>query len=331
MALRTFVVANPLAGAGQVKKEWVRIERMLQAKLPEVDFAFTEGPDHATLLTREALRDGWEMVVAIGGDGTFNEAVNGFFEKSDAPEEFHRDEDGWVRPREAASFEPINSDAVMGLLPMGTGGDFRKSVGITEELAANIDRLGGDETRPCDVGQLVYIDHDGRLASRAFINIASCGFSGKVDKVVNNMWKGLGGPMSFQVASTWAWLRWNNQPLEILFDDDDKVTGDFFMVAVANGEYFGGGMHVAPQARIDDGKFEVVVLGDLSKWESAILMPRIYAGRHFEFEDASRREARRVQMRATGDEPVLIDLDGEQPGRLPALYQMHPGAIRLKI
>lgn len=330
MALRTFVVANPRAGAGQVEREWDRIERMLRAKLPEFDFAFTEGPNHATLLTREALRDGWEMIVAIGGDGSFNETVNGFFEKV-APDAFDRDDEGFVRKIADDPLVPINPDAVFGMLPMGTGGDFRKSVGVQGDLQENIDRLGGDETRPCDVGLITYIDHDGRLASRVFINIASCGLSGKVDRVVNNMWKGLGGPLSFRVGSSLAWVTWQNQPIVVRLDETQEISDRFLMAVVANGQYFGGGMWVAPQARTDDGKFEVVLLRDVGKLESATLMTKIYKARHFDFDTTSRHEAHTVSMIAPGKEPVLIDLDGEQPGRLPALYTMHPAAIRLKV
>lgn len=332
MAFRTFVVANPHAGAGQVEREWERIERLLRAKLPEFDYAFTEGPNHATLLTREALREGWEMIVAIGGDGTINEIANGFFEKVEGATDFGLDDYGWIQANEGAALTPINSDAVLGLLPMGTGGDFRRTVGVMGELQENIERLGGDETTPCDIGQLVYIGHDGRIASRCFINIASCGLSGEVDEVVNNMWKGFGGGFSYRAASTWAWFRYGNQPVDLRFDDGEERLGEkYLMVCVANGKYFGSGMHVAPEAEIDDGQFEVVILGDIGKLPSATLMTKIYDAKHFEFAEASRRQARHVQMRAPGDKPVLIDLDGEQPGRLPATFQMHQHALRLKV
>lgn len=327
--LRTFVVANPRAGAGQVEKEWGHLERLLRARLPELDFAFTEGPNHATLLAREALRNGWEMVVAIGGDGTINEVANGFFAKVDPTTGFVR-EDGWIR-RLDGGIEPINDAAVMGILPMGTGGDFRRTVGLLGSLTENVERLGSDSTRGCDVGQLVYIDHDGKLASRFFVNIASAGFSGEVDKAVNNMWKGLGGGLSFRIASTGAWFKWRNQPLEVVLDEKEEFSGKYFMVAVANGEYFGGGMWVAPGADLDDGRFQVVFLEDLSKWDSATLMAKIYSGRHLEIDGVYRRDASLVSMRGTSTTPVLIDLDGEQPGRLPALYVLHPNALNLKV
>lgn len=328
--MRAFIVANPKAGAGQVEQEWTRIERLLKAQLSEFDFAFTQGPGHGTVLTREALRAGWEMIVAIGGDGTFNEIANGFFEKPDAEAKFERAEDGFVRRLDDA-LEPILEGAVLGLVPMGTGGDFRRSVGLMGGLEENIARLGGGETRDCDVGQLTFIDHDGKLASRFFINIASAGMGGEVDRVANNMWKGFGGGVSFRIASTRAFMTWKNRQMVVRLDDLDEVTDHFFNVVVANGEYFGGGMWVAPGAKLDDGSFQVVLLGNLSKWHQATLITKIYKGDHLTLPGVSRRTASQVSVRALDAAPVLLDVDGEQPGRLPALFNNHPRALRLKV
>lgn len=329
MLPRTFVVANPRAGAGQVEEEWKLIERLLRVKLPEFDFAFTEGPNHATLLTREALREGWEMIVTIGGDGTFNEAANGFFEK--VPDSvFERDEDGFITAT-GELLTPINDQAVFGMIPIGTGGDFRKSLGLSDDIKANLDLLDQDRTSLCDVGVVTFIDHGGNLTSRAFLNIGSAGFSGEVDKVVNGMWKGLGGPASFRIGSTLAWVKWRNRPISLRLDGGERIDGDYFMAVVANGQYFGGGMWVAPQAEIDDGAFEVVLLGDLPKLRSATLLKKIYEGTHLQFAEASRVAARSVSMITTGDQPVLLDVDGEQPGRLPALFSIVPSALKLRV
>lgn len=326
---KTFVVANPRAGAGQVETEWKLLERLLRATLPEFDYAFTEGPNHATLLTREALRDGWEMIVTIGGDGTFNEVANGFFEK--VPDgAVKRGEDGYLTAT-CDLLTPINSDAVFAMIPMGTGGDFRKSVGIGDDPKENIERLGEDLETACDVGVISFIDHSDQIASRVFLNIGSAGFSGEVDKVVNRMWKGLGGPTSFKIGSTLAWLGWRNQQISVRLDDGAPITDDYFMAVVANGQYFGGGMWVAPQASTDDGMFEVVLLGDLSKIRSATLIQKIYEGTHLKFAETSRHAARSVAMTTTSKRPVLLDVDGEQPGRLPALFTMVSQALKLRV
>ncbi len=327
---RTFVVANPVAAAGRVRKEWDLIERLLSARLPELDAAFTEGPGHATVLTREALRAGWEMIVCVGGDGTLNEVVNGFFEKPDAEEVF-RQEGGWIRREKPTKLEPIDEEAVLGMVPIGTGGDFRRTVGLMGGIRETIEHLSGRTSRSIDVGELAYTNFDGDLESRLFVNIASAGFSGSVDQIANNTWKGLGAKGSFVLASIRAFLQWGNVDMDVLIGDTIERSGRNFNFVVANGEYFGGGMWVAPGAQIDDGEFQIVEMGDLSKVEMAWLLQTIYRGRHLEYPAVQRFSADHVAARpAEPDDEIRIDLDGETPGRLPAFWGIHQQALELK-
>ncbi|MFU8802438.1 MAG: diacylglycerol/lipid kinase family protein [Bradymonadaceae bacterium] len=327
---RTFVVANPHAAAGAVKEEWTLIERLLRTKIPEFDHAFTEGPGHATLLAREALRAGWEMVVAIGGDGTLNEVVNGFFEKPDPRLCYTLDEEGWLQRRENA-LQPVSEDAVLGLVPFGTGGDFRRSVGFMGGMAETIDHLEGREVRPVDVGQIGYLDPKGALGTRYFINIASAGLSGLVDSYANGSWKGLGGKASFGVATVRAFATYKNLEMEIRFDETAEIREKVMNIVVANGAYFGGGMWIAPGAELDDGQFQVVIMGDLSRIESVGVMRDIYKGTHLAHRKIHRRRARQISARLIDtSREGLIDLDGETPGKLPAIWNVHPSAIRFK-
>ena len=116
----TFVVANPAAGAGSVARQWPLIERLLRDRIPELEYAFTEGPGHGTLLAREALHAGWEMVVAVGGDGTLNEVVNGFREQPDPHDCYALDEQGWIN-RLGPAPQVLSDRAVLGIVPLGTG------------------------------------------------------------------------------------------------------------------------------------------------------------------------------------------------------------------
>ena len=328
---RTFVVANPAAGAGTVKEEWQLIERLLRANLPELDYAFTEGPGHASLLTREALRAGWEMVVAVGGDGTLNEVINGFFEPAEPQELFERQSDGWITTTDAEP-QPISDDGVLGILPLGTGGDFRRTLGLMGGIAENVEHLRGRHTRTVDVGQLGYIDHQDELASRFFINISAAGMSGLVDSLVNSSWKGLGGTASFFLGTFRGFLKWRNVDIVVRLNDTEELRGPVVDVITANGEYFGGGMWIAPGAEVDNGVFQVVVLGDLSKTEQVKILPKIYGGKHLASPKVSRHRASQVAVRAVdADDTVLLDVDGEQPGRIPVTWVLRPQAVRVKI
>ena len=327
---RTFVIANPTAAAGAVRDDWPLIERLLRANLPELDYAFTEGPGHATLLAREALRAGWVMIVSVGGDGTLNEVVNGYYPRPKADEYFRRN-DGWITEIGGAQ-EPINDDAVLGHIPMGTGGDYRRTLGLMGDIAETVEHLRGRHTRSVDLGEIGFVDHDGALASRYFINIACAGISGLVDHFVNSSWKGLGGTTSFVWATFRAFLKWQNAELEIRLDDTREFRDHILNIVAANGEYFGAGMWIAPGAEIDDGEFQVVTMGNLTKAQMVAIMPRLYQGKHLGSDKVQRYRARKVSVKPVDtSRNILMDVDGEQPGRLPALWRTHKHAINFKI
>ena len=292
----TFVVANPCAGAGEVEREWPRIERLLRAKLPELDYAFTEGPGHATLLAREALRAGWEMVLSVGGDGTLNEVVNGFWEPMDGEDQFRLDEQSWIVRRQELP-APIAPEAALGMIPMGTGGDFRRTVGLMGDVAETIEHLGGRRVRQVDVGQMGYLDGDGLVASRLFLNIASAGMSGLIDSYVNRTWKGLGGRTSFLVGTVRGYFAWRPQAVEVRLDDTREIEETIHNLVVANGEYFGGGMWVAPGAEIDDAHFQVVVMREASFMRSLRMLAAMYRGEHLAMPEIYRLDARQVSAR----------------------------------
>lgn len=326
MTYKTFVIANPNARNGQVRKDWGHLERLLQAQLPTMEWAFTEGPNHATLLAREALKDGWEMIVAVGGDGTINEVINGFYEKPNT--DIFSIRDGWIN-RHSILEKTIVNQPILGIVPVGTGGDFRRSVGIMDGVPDAIDRLSNNQLKNCDLGQVSFVRHDGKITSRYFANIASAGLAGDVDKVANNMWKGLGGKASFMLASTRAWLKWKNFEGQVRIDDVEEIDGKFQNMVIGNGGYFGGGMWIAPGAELDNGFFETVLVGDLSRSEAVTLMQKVYSGSHLDMRKVTKHRAKKIALRGKGSRSILLDIDGEQPGRLPALYEIHENAIRI--
>jgi diacylglycerol kinase family enzyme len=328
---RTFVVANPKAGAGAVEEEWGRIERLLRARIPELDFAFTEGPDHATLLAREALRSGWEMIVAVGGDGTLNEVVNGFFDKPDVDSLYEIDDQGWMKRQRDGAPVPINPDAVLGVLPLGTGGDFRRTIGLMGGHSETIEHLSGQHIREIDIGEVGFVNDDGCIATRYFVNIASAGFSGAVDRIANASWKGMGAKPSFLWATARAFARYKNVDVELRLDDTVEIEGKMNNVIVANGEFFGGGMWIAPGAELDDGQFQVVLMGDLKRREVAGMVFDIYQGKHLQNKKVSRRRASRISARSVDGSVAMLDIDGEAPGKLPALWTIHTKVLSLKL
>jgi YegS/Rv2252/BmrU family lipid kinase len=306
-APHTVVIVNPAAGGGALGRRWSEVGETLRRALGSFEDARTEAPGDATRLAAEAIDAGAEKVIAIGGDGTISEVASGFFDGR----------------------EPRRASCALGVIPFGTGGDFRKSIGVPKDLAAAADIVAAGETRLIDAGYLEYESGEG-TASRVFVNIASFGLSGLVDELVNQSSKRLGGRISFMLATARAGIRYQNQRVSLRFDDDpDEVVMTISTVAVANGRYFGGGMKIAPEAELDDGFFDVVAVGDMGVGDFLLRGHKLYRGTHLSLDKVSCRRARKVIAEPLDAEPVRLDVDGEAPGRLPATFEILPGALRL--
>ncbi len=329
--LRTFVIANPISGSGLVEKEWDVVERQLRSTLTEYNVAFTEGPGHATMLAREALRAGWEMIVSVGGDGTLNEVTNGFLERVDYSDLYDVEAGGWLN-RTGDTPTLINPDAVLGVIPMGTGGDFRRTLGMMGGWREAVEALAGTKTRKIDLGMLAFLNDTNRIDGRVFVNIASMGLSGAVDDLVGKIPSQVGGTAQYTLAVLGAFARWKNVTVDFRFDEIDESREELVVAIAANGQFFGGGMWAAPGASLDDGQFQFVVLGDLTRPEAVRTLIDIYRGNHFNSQKVWRRNARSITARpADPHERVLLDVDGEALGRLPCAMDVLSGFINLKV
>lgn len=305
--MKTFLVVNPGSAGGETGRKWPELAGKISRVLGDFGHRFTERPMHAAEIAREAIEQGYECIVAVGGDGTVNEVVNGFFR------------DGKV----------VKENVCLGLIPRGTGGDFRKTFGWDGDLASSLARLTTPATRPFDVGRLEYTDPNGKTALRYFANICSFGVSGLVDQEVNKSSKALGGKLSFLLGSAKAMLKYADRTVRVSFDGGKPEQTKVTTLSVANGQYFGGGMKVAPNADPSDGVFDVTVWTGYSLVDFVLKTKAIYDGSHTRYPGT--RTLRCKRMTAESDEEVLLDVDGEQPGRLPCAIEILPGAIRLKV
>jgi len=303
----TLVIVNPASAGGRTGKDWPRVQRCLVDA--GVDFVprITSASGDATRLAREALREGYQRIVAVGGDGTLNEVVNGFFD----PE----------------TREPVNPEAILGMLPSGTGGDFRKSAGIPRAHATACALLARGDVRSVDCGRIDY-HGGGAPAPRWFVNIADCGLGGDVVHRVNKSRKAAGGTATFLYHSMAALMRFGSRMVRV--DVDGQVhEGPMQNVVVANGQYFGGGMRIAPEARLDDGLFDVVLTSDLGLRRSLAGLPKVYQGKHIGRPGVTHLRGRVVIVTPLEQRPILFDVEGEQVGRAPATLTCLPGALRL--
>jgi YegS/Rv2252/BmrU family lipid kinase len=301
----TLIIVNPASGGGKTGKGWPRIAAQLREVGLDFDVAMTSCRGEAMELSRLAVGEGRPLVVAAGGDGTMNEVANGFF----------------------ADGEPVPGNSRFGVLPMGTGGDFRRTLGLPIDVSEAGAVLVAGRSRRLDAGRVTCTLPDGGRVVRHYINIADAGIGGDVSERVNHGRRLINGEVTFLLASIAALLRWRNKPMRVVIDDQEPRDVVAQQVVVANCEYFGGGMRVAPGAHPDDGLLDVVVIGDVSTWENIRGLGEIRDGKHLEKENpkVSHTLARRVEV--SSSERVCLDVDGEVPGLLPAVFEVQPGAL----
>lgn len=316
MSAKPFVCVNPASANGRTGERWPELAQVLRATLGDFDVAMTRAPREAGELVRRAITAGATLIVSVGGDGTHNEVVQGFFAPSGAGDA-------------AAPKTPLRPGVTLGIVPTGTGGDFRRTLGFPKDAVAAIRLLRGERV-DADAGHLNYIAHDGKPAQAYFINICSFGISGLVDKIVNESSKALGGRLSFLSGVARASLQYKNQRVRVRLDDGLPFERTINNIAVANARYFGGGMRIAPKAEIGDGLFDVIVVGDLSTLDMVRGLSHIYKGTHLGRPKIETNRARRIHAEPLeAGQSVLLDMDGEQPGRLPATFELVPSALKV--
>ncbi len=296
-------IVNPASGAGRAAREWSAIESWLPSTGLRYDAVLTTRPLEATVLAERAVRESRPLVVAVGGDGTLNEVVNGFFHNG----------------------APIPTNTRLGMLPLGTGGDFRRTLKIPLDPRAAVQVLLSGIARRLDAGFVSYQTPDGGTGVRHFINIADAGLGGEVVHRVNNGGKRLGSA-TFTLASLLSLLAWKNKPMNVIVDG---VSHDLKaqQVVVANCQYFGGGMRMAPTASPTDGVFDVILVGNAGKLETIRGIGTVRSGAHLDEHNPKLQLMYGKRISVSSEDKVRIDLDGEDPGFLPALFEIQPGAI----
>jgi YegS/Rv2252/BmrU family lipid kinase len=299
----TLFIINPRAGNGAVGRKIPEIKLLAKKFFTEYQMLVTDGPGRATDYARQALQAGVRQVVCVGGDGTLNEVVNGLMSLEVAKAS---------RPQ-------------LGYLPLGTASDLAKTLGVTTSIENGLRDIATMKGRWVDIGRATYVGHNHKTTSRYFINVLSFALGGEVVGRVNKSSKALGGFLTF-LSATLAALITFKKPL-IRLQIDGRVDQQILCwhVAVANGEYQGGGMRIAPDAKVDDGRLRVTVVGDLSWLEVLLNLPRLYNGEIYAVEKVSRFSGRKIA--AESKDAVLIDLDGEQVGRLPVTAEILPLAL----
>ena len=298
------LIVNPVSADGRTGRDWPKNEPLLRRLLPPFTVWTTSRPNQATELAYQAVEQGYSTVAVHGGDGTVNEVVNGLLE----------------HPK----FETMS----LAILSCGTGADLVRTLGISHSLTAAARQARGNVVRKIDLGLARFLDLNGNPCRRHFLNVTDVGFGGDLVRYVNSHSKRWGGKLSFFRGLLVTLFHYRNKRVRIGLDDRPPFEAKVSSIVIANGQYFGGGMWVAPPARMDDGVLEVVVVGDVSRLEVLTNTRRLYRGTLSGHPKVQVFSAQTISLES--DEEVLIDMDGELVGRLPVRFELLSKKIKIR-
>jgi len=300
---RTIFLVNPASDNGATGKRWPELAHRAEGLGLAGETLFSERPGHLIELAERAAREGAELVVAVGGDGTLSETVTGLVRAGGSTE--------------------------LAMIPIGTGMDFVRTYGIPVRFEDAVRTARDGRPRTIDVGRVTYRTWDGSEAQRYVANVGSVGMSAAVAQRANAMTKVAGGRATFFYALVRVFLEWKNTLVTVELDDGERREGRMHDVIVANGQYHGGAMWLAPEARPDDGLFDVVLIGDITKRDFVTTAPKIYRGTYLSHPKVELLRTRTVAVDAP--ERMPIELDGEQVGTTPVRFEIVPGALRVRV
>jgi YegS/Rv2252/BmrU family lipid kinase len=311
MSTLPLIIVNPASAGGATGRAWPGLASEVRRHFGAFAVAFTgRGGEAADIAEREA-RAGRRFIIACGGDGTISEVANGILR--------------------------AGVGAELGVLPSGTGGDFRRTLGVPARGSDAARHLREGETRTADAGRVTFADGRGGEESRFFVNVASFGMGGDVIKRVKareglpaGAARLLGGKASFAAAALHAALTFEKPSVRVSLDGGPESRMTVANFCVANARFFGGGMKIAPAAKLDDGLLDVVAVGDVSALTVLANSYRLYLGTHLGMQEVRHAHARRVRADSASGEVVKLEADGEIVGRLPAEFEILPGALRVR-
>ncbi|HXJ18908.1 MAG TPA: diacylglycerol kinase family protein [Polyangia bacterium] len=305
---RPLVIINPRSGRGLTEARWARLRPELTDGLGELDSAFTTGPRDAAAIARREAEAGRRLIIAMGGDGTVSEVADGILSAG------------------------AGARTELGMIPRGTGGDFRRTLELPHDIAEAGRRIRAGTARAIDAGRVTYRGHDGQTETRHFVNVASFGFSSAVARRANSSSKRLGGRIAFLTATVGTLFSYDNTDVWISVDGGAPERRRVLLAALGNGRFFGGGMKICPEAALDDGVFDLITVGDFSRTEVLTNVGRLFSGTHLELEEVQSTRVRRLQAEPVEpDAQIPVELDGETPGHLPATFEILPQALRVRL
>jgi diacylglycerol kinase (ATP) len=296
------VIVNPAAGANSTRRKWPDIRSLIKAAGINFDFQFTEAKGHGIELARKAASEGYRFLVAVGGDGTIHEVANGIMDSK-------------------------QNETVLGIISTGTGSDLSRSTGLSQDIPRACSALNSQRRLVIDMGQVEY-QVKGETKQRYFINSAGIGFDAEVVAATERLPKYFGGTIPYLTGLFRSFIGYRNKKVSFNLGSQSEQAR-VLSIVVANGRYFGGGMHIAPEAKLDDKLLDVVIIGNFGKIELIKNLSRVYKGTHLTHPKIRLEKSTAISIQS--DKPFLIHADGEILGEGPVSFRLLPAALCLVV
>lgn len=307
------IIVNPKSASGATSNKWIAMASEVREHFGPFNVAFTKAPGDGQRIAEAAAKSGPRLIIACGGDGTINEVANGIIRSA--------------------------KDAELGILPSGTGGDFRRTLGLPSTIRGAAAALRDGVTKTIDAGRVTFLSDDDQTVSRFFLNISSVGLAASVIKRVKRSkaydWipiNAVRGKANFALSALQELTDLEPVTVRIRIDDGRESQVQTICLCVANSRYFGGGMMIAPDAKLDDGLFDIINIGDMTTLKIISNAYSLYRGTHLRLEEVKSTLVKKIDIAPLdSSHEILLETDGEIPGRLPATFEIIPKAIRVRV
>jgi len=301
---KTLVIANPMARHGFVGDNWTALSAQIVEALGPVTLRLTKSRGDGLRIGKEAIADGARTIISFGGDGTHSEVVDAIMQSG------------------------LNKEVTLGVLHAGTGGDFRRMIPGADELDSACAVIRDIPAVPIDVGWVQYVHDEGHREGRFFLNITSMGMGGLVDRFVAASKSKSSGKAKYFKAVLRAQMKYKPARIRLRIDGKEEGEHEISNICVCNGRWAGGGMMFAPDARVADGMFDVVLIRATSTLRGLPVMAGLYKGTHVRSPIVSTYRGRHIEVEMLAH-TAWMDIDGEAPGVGPAEFRIHDHALRV--
>lgn len=308
--MRVAFIVNPASANGKTGIRFEKLKPVINEYFAGCEYFYTKKMGDASKIAKKLALNHYDRVIGVGGDGTFNEIVNGLVEDGKA----------------------LSPHTVFGTLPMGTGGDLVRTLKISHNPQKALEQLKENKVIDADVGQVQLKSFEDKPIVKYFLNQFSFGLGGLTCLKVNGESKALGGTFSFFKGAIKAILSFPFSKVAIKFKGcKNKYEGAIQNVAIANGQFSGGGMNMAPGARLDTGDFKMIIFEWVPKYKLLFHMPKIYWGGHMKLPTTKVKQITEIEADKIGEQDIFLELDGETPGKLPLKAKCLKSAIKINV